>query len=224
MFVSVPQTTSKTRVGVYLPSPLGVCVAALPAWTAAVQPLAHMQSRRQRAAAPQRRAYGGPELTTLAASLWIWLPGYPSHSSDRCVGGVQSFLISNFSFNIGLFVSLWLDVRGEIRLWLDALCPVCPLSMTAEAWGEFLGISRCSMGEFGMLCCGGHPSPGAPIQLAPCLSPLGAVPPSQTSLCYLDCFDYGAFELKYSKDKDQRAMFCSFTSSGTTVLLKRSAD
>lgn len=75
-------------MGVYLLSPLAMCVAALPAWAAAVQPLADT-----RAAARQRWAYGGPELTTLAASLWIWLPGYPSKRSDRCVGGVQSFLI-----------------------------------------------------------------------------------------------------------------------------------
>lgn len=139
----MPPTTSRTRVGVYLPLPLGVCVAALPVWAAAVQPLADM-----RAAARQRWAYGGPELTTLAASLWIWLPGYPSRRSDRCVGGVQSFLITAILLSgeqhyklspSVLFLSLWLDVRGEIRLWLDVLYRLSPLSMTAGALGEFLG-------------------------------------------------------------------------------------
>lgn len=37
-----------------------------------------------------------------------------------------------------------------------------------------------------MMCCGGHPSPGAPIQPTPCLSPLAALPTSEVSLCDLD--------------------------------------
>lgn len=36
------------------------------------------------------------------------------------------------------------------------------------------------------MCCGGHPSPGAPVQPTPCLSPLAALPSSEISLCDLD--------------------------------------
>lgn len=67
----------KTREAVYLPALLRVCAVAV----------------NVQAAAPQRRSNPCPRLTTLAASLWIPLPGYPLQRNEGCVGGVQSFLI-----------------------------------------------------------------------------------------------------------------------------------
>lgn len=62
------------------------------------------------AAALQRRSNRCPELATLAASLRIRLPGYPSQRTDRCVGGARSFLIRDVT------ASLWGEQHYKDRL------------------------------------------------------------------------------------------------------------
>lgn len=96
----------KTRAAVYLPALFRVCAMA-------GNVFADVQ-----AASVQRRPNRCPEPTTLAASLWIWLPSYPLQRNDGRVGGVQSFLISDAlphceGSNISKFISPgWFSLCG----------------------------------------------------------------------------------------------------------------
>lgn len=66
------------------------------------------------------------------------LPVYPSHGSDRCVGGVQSFLITAVGYAERVFLRRAVYIAA-VRQRLFALCRVSPSLNDSGGLGGVLG-------------------------------------------------------------------------------------
>lgn len=119
----------------------------------------------------------GPECTAPAPAevSGVWLPGYPSWRRDRCVGGVQSFLISSIS---RLYYRLS-PTRIFLRIPVESGCfpkhssvPTSSSSMTAAVGGGVSGGYPIVSLESQLSCIVKDiDRQRPPIQLAPCLWP-----------------------------------------------------